>query len=195
VQPKTQRRNITTTFQHFPFKAAVLLLGGAAGLFGQFAATGTSALSVNVNAESAISVTTATTTLAEATGIGVLGAPYTGITNFTYKVRTAQSGGSGSITVKITADFSPAGGPSVGSPLAGDALTYSCTAASSGTACTGPITASLSATNVVSFGAGAHSAQGVSAYDSGSVSWSLPNDAAYPTGGYSATATFTISTT
>src|ERR1700743_359851 len=87
-------------------------------VFGQFAATGTSTLSVAIAAESAISVTTATTSLTEASGVGIFGAPYTGTTNFSYKVRSTKVGGSGSITVKITTDFG-AGGPSVASPPTG----------------------------------------------------------------------------
>lgn len=171
----------------------ILLAAGSVQAFGQFAATGTTTLSVAVAAESAISVTTATTTLAEATGAGIFGSPYTGTTNFSYKVRSSQTGGGGSITVKITADFG-AGGPSVASPLTGDAMTYTCTTAASATPCSGSITASTStATSVATFATNAHSTQGGS--DAGSVSWSLPNDPAYKTGTYTATATFTISAT
>lgn len=170
---------------------ALLLATGSIEAFGQFAATGTTTLSVVVSAESAISITTSTTSLTEATGAGTFGSPYTGTTNFSYKVRSSQTGGGGSITVKITTDF-PAGGPSVGSPLAGDAMTYTCTTASSATPCSSSVTASTSAaTSVATFATNAHSAQGSS--DAGSVSWSLPNDPAYKTGTYSATATFTIS--
>lgn len=94
---------------------AVLLAAGAMQAFGQFAATGITTLSVVVAAESAISITTSTTSLTEATGAGIFGSAYTGTTNFSYKVRSSQTGGGGTITVKITTDFA-AGGPSVGSP-------------------------------------------------------------------------------
>jgi hypothetical protein len=156
--------------------------------YAQFAGTGTTTLSVTVGVEAAIHIDTSSTALN--TSGGNFGNPYTGTTNFTYKVRTAQSGGSGSITLKVTTDFG-AGGPSVGAPANGDLLTYTCSNTGIGTACSSAQTASTSAsTNVVTFGANAKSA---SAGDTGSVVWSLTNDPAYATGTYSATVTFTVS--
>lgn len=174
---------------------AAVLVAGAIHAYGQtFAATGTTTLSVSVAAESAISITTTTTSLAEATGAGVFGSPYTGTTSFSYKVRSTTTGGGGAITVKIGPDFTPTGGPSVATPPTGDALTYTCTTASSATPCTGSITASTStATSVGSFATNAHSAAGATSSDAGTVVWSLPNDPLYKTGTYTATATFTIS--
>jgi hypothetical protein len=170
-----------------------VLLAGASQAFGQFTASGTTTVSVVVAAESAISVTTATTNLTEATGAGIFGASYTGTTNFSYKVRSTTVGGGGSITVKITGDFA-AGGPSVATPPTGDAMTYTCTSAASATPCTGSITALTSgATNVATFATNAHSASGTGSSDAGTVVWSLPNDPVYKTGTYTATATFTIS--
>jgi hypothetical protein len=175
-----------TALHSIVFMAALAVCSTQA--FGQFAATGTTTLSVAVAAESAISVTTATTNLTEATDTGIFGSPYTGTANSSYKVRTTKGGGAGSITVKISADFA-AGGPSVATPPTGDAMTYSCTAAASATPCVGPVTASTaSATN-------AHSAAGVGSSDAGTVSWTLPNDPVYNTGTYTATALFTISAT
>jgi opacity protein-like surface antigen len=158
--------------------------------YAQFASTGTTTLSVTVGTEAAIRIDTSATTLA--TSGGNFGNPYTGTTNFTYKVRTTQSGGSGAITLKVTTDFDGTGGPKVTPPpTAGDALTYSCTKSGVGTACTGPLTASTATdTNVVTFGANAKSAI---AGDTGSVAWSLTNDPAYATGTYTATVTFTVS--
>jgi hypothetical protein len=155
----------------------------------QFAGTGTTTLSVAVGPEAAIQINTATTNLT--TSGTTFANPFTGTTNFAYKVRTTKAGGSGTVTLKVTADFGPAGGPSVGTPpTAGDALTYTCTAAS-GTACSGAQTAATaSSTGVITFGADARSA---SAGDAGSVSWSLTNDPQYSTGTYTATVTFTIS--
>lgn len=171
--------------------AALFMAGlGAVSAFGQtFAASGTTTLSVNVAAEASISIGTATTTLSSTPG---LFADYTGTTNFTYKIRTTQSGGTGAVVVQITSDFAGAGGPSVASPpSAGDALTYSCTVASPATACTGPVTALTSGTtSVASFGADARSSK---AGNAGSVAWALTNDPVYKTGSYTATATFTIS--
>jgi hypothetical protein len=183
----------TTAVHSLIFMAALAACSTQA--FGQFAATGTTTLSVAVGPESAISVTTATTNLTEATGAGVFGSPFTGTTNFSYKVRSTKVGGAGSITVKITADFA-AGGPSVATPPTGDAMTYSCTSAASATPCVGPVTASTSsATNVATFATNAHSAAGVGSSDAGTVSWTLPNDPVYNTGTYTATALFTISAT
>jgi hypothetical protein len=154
----------------------------------QFAATGTTAVQVNVVAEAALQVTTSTTTL---TSVGTLFSNYTGTTNLTYKIRTAGGSGTGSITAKVTTDFSPANGPSVGSPpTAGDALDYTCTVSAPGTACTGSVTASTaSATSVATFGANANS---TSAGNTASTAWTLTNDPAYKVGTYTATVTYTI---
>src|SRR5450755_4194383 len=90
----------------------------------QFAGTGTTSVSVTVAAEASIQVNTATTTL---TNVGTIFAAYTGTTNLTYKMRTPKVGGSGTITLQVTSDFSPATGPSVATPpTAGDALAYTC---------------------------------------------------------------------
>src|SRR5437899_8088411 len=91
--------------------AVILMAGlGAVSAFGQtFAASGTTTLSVNVAAEASISIGTSTTTLSSTPG---LFADYTGTTNFTYKIRTTQSGGTGAVNVQITSDFAGAGGPS-----------------------------------------------------------------------------------
>jgi hypothetical protein len=152
--------------------------------------TGTTSLSVVVAAEAALTVNTATTTLATAST--TFANPFTGTTNLTYFVRTSKTSGTGSITVKITSDFSPAGGPLVATPpSAGDALTYGCTVSAPGTACTGPITAlTTAATSVATFGTAQSSAK---AGNSASLAWSLTDDPAYAAGTYAATATFTIS--
>ncbi|MGO9435023.1 MAG: hypothetical protein ACLP00_12140, partial [Terracidiphilus sp.] len=72
-----------------------------------------------------------------------------------------------------------------------DALTYTCTVASPGTACTGTQTASTSSqTNLATFGTNVHTGSGGS---TASVAWSLANDSSYKTGTYNATVTFTIS--
>jgi hypothetical protein len=169
--------------------AAALLTAPAS--FAQFAATGTTTISVTVSAEASLQVTTSTTTLA---AIGTIFNPYTGTTNLLYKIRTTQATGTGSITLKVTSDFSPANGPSVATPpTAGDALAYTCTVAAPGTGCSGSITSSTSAsTSVATFGAGASSANAGTA---ASTAWSLTNDPLYKTGSYSATVTYTISAT
>ena len=151
--------------------------------------TGTTTVSVAVAAEAALTAITGTSTLAST---GTNFSTYTGTTNLTYFIRTTPSTGSGSIVLKVTTDFAPAGGPSVGSPPTGtDALTYNCTVSAPGTACTGPLTAKTSATtSVATFAADAHS---TFAGNSASVSWSLTNDPLYKVGTYTATVTFTIS--
>jgi hypothetical protein len=169
------------------FTVAVLL---PLRLWGQFAASGTTTMSVTVGPEAAIQINTATTTLTA----GSVFSNYTGTTNFSYKVRTTQSTGAAHIQLEVTSDFAPSGGPSVATPpTAGDALTYTCSVSSPATSCSGSQTSSTaSTTSVATFGAGASSAL---AGNSGSVAWTLTNDPTYQTGAYSATVTFTISAT
>ena len=165
---------------------AAMILSPAA--WGQFATTGTATVNLTIAAEAAITVGTPTTTLSS---VGTEFSNYTGTTNFTYKIRTTQAGGTGTITLRITTDFSPAGGPSVATPpTAGDTLKYTCSVAAPATQCTGSVTASTAAaTSVATFGTDAHSAL---AGTSGSVGWTLTNDPKYKTGTFSATGTFTI---
>jgi hypothetical protein len=155
------------------------------------AAQSTTNLSVVVPAEASLTVTTGTTSLA--TAGSNFSAPYTGTTSFTYQVRTTKTGGTGTISAKVTTDF-PAGGPSVTTPpTTGDALTYTCTVSSPGTGCSGSVTASTTATtSVATFGAGAKSTK---AGNTGSLAWSLTDDPVYDTGTYTATVTFTVSAT
>jgi len=152
--------------------------------------TGTTTLSVVVGPEAALTVTTGTTSLTTAST--AFANPYTGTTSLTYQIRTTKTTGSGTVTVKITSDFAGTGGPSVGTPpSAGDALTYTCTVSTPGTACTGSQTASTTAaTSLATFGAGANSTK---AGNTASTSWSLTDDPVYATGTYTATATYTIS--
>jgi hypothetical protein len=156
--------------------------------------SGTTTVNVTVGAEAALSIVTGTTTL---TSAGTNFSSYTGTTNLTYFVRTSAASGSGTITLQVTSDFSPAGGPSVATPpTAGDALKYTCTVAAPGnngtaTPCSGSVTASTAtATTVGTFGADARSLFGG---NTAAVSWTLTNDPKYKTGSYSGTATFTIS--
>jgi hypothetical protein len=170
------------------FAAALLLAASTA-----FAQLGTTTVTNNLQvtpvAEAALTIGATATTL---TSPGTNFSNYTGTTNFTYFIRTSQTGGTGSIVLQVTSDFAPAGGPSVASPATGDALTYTCTVSSPGTACTGSLTASTSGTtSVATFSAAAHSAK---SGNSASVTWTLPNDPQYQTGNtYTATVTYTIS--
>ena len=145
-----------------------------------------------VGPEAALRIDTATTNLTtSATNF----TNYGGTTNFTYWVRTTTTGGSGTISLEVTSDFGPSGGPSVKTPPSGgDALSYAPTVASPGTAASGSQTASTSAGSAVaSFGANAHSPY--AGLTGNAVAWTLTNDPLYQTGTYDATVTFTISVT
>jgi hypothetical protein len=168
---------------------AVLALTGLLANAQSFGPTGTTTLTLTVGAEASIRVDTSSTALTTA---GAVFNNYTGTTSFTYKVRTTKTTGSGTITLQVTADFSPVGGPSVATPpTAGDVLDYTCTLTAPGTGCSGSVAASTTAaTSVATFGAGARSA---AAGNTGSVGWTLTNDPQYQTGSYTATVTYTIS--
>jgi hypothetical protein len=138
-----------------------------------------STLGVTVGPEATFTALSASTSLTK--GDSTFG-NYGGTTSFTYKIRTTEGGGSGSITVQVTT-FS-AGGPAVAD------LAYTCTAPSSGTPCASTPASTSSGTSVVGFGADAHSAD---VGDSGTAIWSLVDRPQIKTGSYSSTATFTIS--
>ena len=184
--------------RHLPLLRSSCLLPGclllvlASSAQAQFASTGSTTLSATIAPEAAIQINTSTTTLSAAGTTFNLN--FSGTTSFTFKIRTTKTAGSGTITLKVTSDFSPTGGPSVLTPpTAGDALAYTCSLTGLGTACSSSQTASTTAsTSVGTFGANAVSA---SAGNSGSVSWTLTDDPQYSTGTYTATVTFSISAT
>ncbi|PYU69094.1 MAG: hypothetical protein DMG52_29795 [Acidobacteria bacterium] len=134
---------------------------------------------------------------------GTVFGSYTGTVTVQYRVRTTTAIGTGSITVKATTDFVCAsGGPCVATPpTAGDALTYTCTGATLGSNCTGTQTVStVVGTNVVTaIPAGSCTGGGspCTTADPNTVNlnFTLTDDPKYRTGSYSATLTFTISTT
>jgi len=171
--------------------AAVLMLTASFAYAQLGTTTVTNNLTVAPIAEAALTIGGSATTLASA---GTNFADYTGTTPFTYFIRTTKSGGTGSIVLKVTTDFSDgtAKGPSVANPPdASDTLKYTATVSSPGTAASAGQQASTSTTSsVATFGADAHS---VKAGNSASVAWDLSNDPLYPTGSYTATVTFTIS--
>jgi hypothetical protein len=158
--------------------------------------TATADLAVTVGAEAAIQEVSSGPLISTGTTFS----NYTSTTDLTYWVRTT-SGGGGTITVKITTDFSTGGsggGPSVTTPpTPGDLLTYTCTAAApvTGTAnpCGSAQTAStVTDTNVVTF---LGSTQSAKAGDDFKTMWTLTNDPSYLAGTYTAVATYTISAT
>ena len=180
-------RNSGKTNRTLWMAAAVLPLL-ASSAFGQFAATGTSTLSVTVAAEAAIQVNTATTTLTNG-GSTIFGANYTGTTSLTFKLRSTKTTGTASITVQNT-EFA-GNGPKIASTE----LTFTCTAAS-GTACAGSQNASTSAAvSVVTFAASGTGSHSANAGDAATVAWTITDKPSYETGTFTSTATFTIATT
>jgi len=120
-------------------------------------------------------------------------ASYIGSLSLSSEIRTSSSG-SASITLQATSDFSPTTGPSISSGL----LSYQCSSASYGTACSVTISASTtSQTSVASFSS--LSCTGGGSPCSGSdpntitLQFTVPDQATYKTGSYTATITFTIS--
>lgn len=170
-----------------PLLALILLFTASVGH--AQSATGATSVTVTVGPEAALTVTSPT----GLTTSGTVFNNYTGTTTVTYFIRTTLSGGTGTISLKVTSDFSPANGPSVASPpTAGDALTYTCGGAAPATPCTGSQTASMStSTSVATFGADAHTT--TTSGSTATTSWTLTNDPVYKTGSYNATVTFTIS--
>jgi hypothetical protein len=147
-------------------------------VFGQ--TTENTVLSVSFGPEAQFTAADAGTTLSKG---GTQFQSFTGTTNFTYKIRTTVGSGGGSITVALTTFGS--GGPALTD------LSYTCTA-QSGTPCATPTTATTGATNVVAFGADAHSAD---TGDTGTTAWTLVDRTTIKTGTYTSTATYTISAT
>jgi hypothetical protein len=130
------------------------------------------------------------------TPTGTVFSPYGGTVTLLYRARTTPAGTGGTITVQATGEFSPSGGPTVSS----GGLTYTCSAATLGTPCSGTKTVSLAAqTNVATIPASSCTGGGgaCSAADPNSVKldFLLTDSPQYQTGSYSATLTFTISAT
>jgi hypothetical protein len=122
-------------------------------------------------------------------------APFSGAFAISYRARTTPAG-TGLITVRVTSDFAPGGGPSA----AAGALSYTCGSASLGTPCSGTQTASTTVqTPVLTLPSSACTGGGgaCSASDPASVglNLTLTDSPAYATGSYSASLTFTISAT
>lgn len=124
---------------------------------------------------------------------------FAGTITLSYRARTREGTGQGSITVKATSDFMPLGGPSITNPPnPGDTFTYICSGATLGTPCSGVHSVSTTAaTSIAAIGASACTGGGApcSSADPNTVNitFILPDDPKYKTGSYSATLTFTIS--
>ena len=178
----------TTATARFRRAATVLLF--APGFLLGATGTTTQTLSAQINAIGKLSVPASLTV----TSAGTTFVAYSGNLTVSYRARTTAATGSGSLTLRATADFSPAGGPSI----ATGQLTYTCSAATLGAACSGSQTASTgSQTSVVTLGASLCTGGGgsCSAANPNTVqsTFTLSNNPAYKTGTYSATLTFTIS--
>jgi hypothetical protein len=156
-----------------------LTLAAVPSLFGQ--TTGTTTLGVTIAPEANITSISNPTL----THTGTTFASFTGDTTFTYFVRTTESGGSGSVTAKVTTPFDEASGITTAD------LSEVASKVGAGSANTTSHTASESAAvNVLTFAGGDHSAD---SGDVGTISWTLADRPAYKTGGYSAIVTLTIS--
>lgn len=158
--------------------------GGATG-------AGTQSLSAVINAIGTLTAPASASLLPGSTAFQ----PFTGSVTLSYQARTTPAGG-GSIGLSMTSDFTPAGGPSIAS----GALTYICSGASLGSACSGTHTVSNTLqTPVLTLPASACTGGGgaCSNPDPNSVNltFTLTDNPGYPTGAYSAKITFVISAT
>lgn len=119
--------------------------------------------------------------------------PFLGTVPVLFRVRSS-SGGGGNISLQVTADFEPGGGPSA----AAGALTYQCGSTTLGVPCSGVQTAAPGAQTPVlaippsacTGGGGACSPTDPNIVQ---VHFSLDNNPAFSTGAYSARITFVIS--
>jgi len=120
--------------------------------------------------------------------------PFTATVPVSYQVRTTPGGTGGTITLQVQNDFSPTGGPAAASGN----LTYVCSGANLGTACSGTQTASTTtSTPVLTVPASACTGGGGSCSsqnpNSVSLTFTLIDSPVYSTGSYSANVKFTIS--
>ena len=147
-------------------------------------------LSINLTAAGKITSLAANTSLLESGGAF---SPFTAALPINFLVRTSPSGSSSQMSVQVTTDFSPTNGPSV----AGGNLTYTCSAATLGTSCSGQAVASTASQTIISFAASACSGGGGSCSTSYpntiTISFQLANNTSYKANNYAATLTFTIS--
>ena len=164
-----------------------LLLAFAVAAHGN-SVSASQSLAVNLGANAKVAVVQPAVTLVHSGGTF---ANFTGNVTVRYKVRTTPTGAS-TLTVAAASEFTPANGPSI----AASDLTYTCSAATLGTPCTGSQTVRTSTQGtVVTVGGGACTGSGCTGSDPNSVSISLTlvNSPAFRTGSYSTSLTFSIS--
>jgi len=170
--------------------AALALVSALACATGALCQTATQSMTAVINPAAKLSVQ-ASAALAVS---GSYFASYQASLPVSYRARTTSAGG-GNITVRVSSDFTPSGGPTAAS----GALTYVCSGATLGTACSGTQTATSSQTPVLTLPASACTGGGgaCSSGDPNSVTlqFVLTNNPAYSTGTYSVQLTFVISAT
>jgi hypothetical protein len=181
-----------SSFEMARQSGVLLLILASLPLRSGFGVTGSTTQTLNASL-SPIGKVTAPSSVALTRG-SVAFTTYQATLPVTFRVRTTPTG-AGSITMQVTSNFSPAGGPSV----TANTLTYSCTA-SFGSPCSGSQTASTSTqTPVLTLPASACTGGGgaCSGSDPNNVTltFTLTDDPQYATGSYSAQVTFTISAT
>lgn len=165
-----------------------MLLATASGM-GAATATVSNSLNPSIGAAGVLAAP-ATATF---TNTGTLFSAYSGTISLQYLARTSSAGG-GTLTLRVTQDFQT-GGPSV---AAGD-LTYTCGAASLGSACGSTTASTSSETPVVTLPSSACTGGGspCSATNPNTVAltFTLADQPVDKTGSYTATVQFTISAT
>lgn len=176
--------------KHIGWAGAVwcLFMAAPAGVHAA-TATVTNTLNANIGALGVL----AAPGMATLSNTGTLFNAYNGTVALQYRARTSAAGG-GTLTMQVTQDFQT-GGPSV----AGGDLTYSCGAASLGTACANTTASTSSATQVVTLPSSACTGGGspCSGTDPNTVTltFTLADQPVDKTGTFTATVQFTISAT
>ncbi len=183
---------VTDWRRRFQRAGALLLAAASVPAGGGFGATGS--VTQTVSAYFSPFARVWTSGPAQMVGDGQPFSPFQATVPVSFRARTTASGG-GTITLQVTSDFTPGGGPS-----ATGALSYVCAAASMGSPCSGVQTASTSVqTPVLTLPASAYTGGGnpCSAQDPNSVTltFAMPDDPTFDTGSYSATITFFVSAT
>lgn len=159
-------------------------------------ATTTQTLQANISPEGAFSTSSYNFSLAKT---GTIFTGFSGVVTVLYRARTGSSVSTAGITLKASADFAPAGGPSISTPPStGDTFSYTCSTPTLGIGCSGTQAVSTtSARPVVTFPASACTGAGAPCNNadpnSVTLNFSLTDDPKYKTGSYTTTLQFTIS--
>ena len=155
----------------------------------QVSATGTQTLNVNIGANAKLRAVQSGVNL---TTTGALFSRFAGAVTLQYKVRTTPGTGASTLTVSATGEFTPSTGPRISN----SDLTYTCSGATLGVACSGVQSVkTVSQTGVVTLGSGVCTGTGCAGADPNSVTLNLglENSPTFRTGTYSTGLTFTIS--